>query len=46
MLERQQQNLAAHPQRQLLMLNIDAGGVQARKVLDRLLAQERKQVGP
>ena len=46
MLERQQQNLAAHPQRQLLMLNIDAGGVQARKVLDRLLAQESKQVGP
>jgi vanillate O-demethylase monooxygenase subunit len=41
MLERQQQNLLAHPQRALLKLNIDAGGVQSRRVIDRLLAQER-----
>jgi vanillate O-demethylase monooxygenase subunit len=39
MLERQQANLSAHPERRLLMLNIDAGGVQSRRVIDRLLAQ-------
>ena len=42
-LERQQQNLLDHPGRALLMLNIDAGGVQARKVIDGLLAAEKKQ---
>ena len=41
MLERQQRNLLEHPGRRLLMLNIDAGGVQARRVIDRLLASER-----
>jgi vanillate O-demethylase monooxygenase subunit len=41
MLERQQQNLLTWPERQLLKLNIDAGGVQSRKVLDRLIAAER-----
>jgi vanillate O-demethylase monooxygenase subunit len=41
MLERQQKNLLAHPGRRLLSLNIDAGGVQSRKVIDRLIAQER-----
>ena len=41
MLERQQLNLTAHPTRELLKLNIDAGGVQARKIIDRLLAAER-----
>ena len=41
MLELQQQNLLRHPERKLLMLNIDAGGVQSRKVLDRVLAAER-----
>ena len=41
MLERQQKNLSAHPERALLKLNIDAGGVQSRKVLDRLIAAER-----
>ena len=41
MLERQQSNLLAHPERQLLKLNIDAGGVQSRRVLERWLAQER-----
>lgn len=40
MLERQQQNLLEHPGRALLMLNIDGGGVQARKILDRIVAQE------
>ena len=40
MLERQQQNLLAWPERALLKLNIDAGGVQARRVLDRLIAAE------
>lgn len=40
-LEAQQRNLLAQPERRLLMLNIDAGGVQSRKVLDRLIAQER-----
>jgi vanillate O-demethylase monooxygenase subunit len=41
MLELQQKNLLAHPERGLLMLNIDAGGVQARKILERLIAAER-----
>jgi vanillate monooxygenase len=41
MLERQQKNLLANPDRKLLMLNIDAGGVQSRKVIDRVLAAER-----
>ena len=40
MLEQQQKNLTAHPERALLMLNIDAGGVQSRRVIDRLLAKE------
>jgi vanillate O-demethylase monooxygenase subunit len=41
MLERQQRNLQAHPGRALLKLNIDVGGVQARRVLDRLVACEQ-----
>jgi vanillate monooxygenase len=41
MLERQQLNLLAHPQRALLKLNIDSGGVQARRVIDRWLHAER-----
>jgi vanillate O-demethylase monooxygenase subunit len=44
MLERQQRNLLAWPERSLLMLNIDAGGVQARKVIERRLAAERAAV--
>ncbi|MNV50768.1 Toluene-4-sulfonate monooxygenase system iron-sulfur subunit TsaM1 [compost metagenome] len=44
MLELQQQNLLRYPERKLLMLNIDAGGVQSRKVLDRVLAAERAPV--
>jgi vanillate O-demethylase monooxygenase subunit len=43
MLERQQQNLLRHPQRNLLKLNIDAGGVQSRRVLERLIAHEQVQ---
>jgi vanillate monooxygenase len=41
MLERQQKNLLARPERHLLKLNIDAGGVQSRKVLERLIAAEQ-----
>jgi vanillate O-demethylase monooxygenase subunit len=41
MLEQQQQNLLRYPDRKLLMLNIDAGGVQSRKILDRILAAEQ-----
>ena len=41
MLESQQRNLLAHPQRPLLKLNIDAGGVHSRRVLARILAAEQ-----
>jgi vanillate O-demethylase monooxygenase subunit len=41
MLELQQQNLLRHPERKLLMLNIDAGGVQSRRIIDGWLARER-----
>ena len=40
-LERQQKNLLAHPTREVLKLNIDAGGVQSRKIIDRILDLER-----
>jgi vanillate O-demethylase monooxygenase subunit len=40
MIERQQANLAKWPERQLLKLNIDAGGVAARKVIERLVMAE------
>jgi vanillate O-demethylase monooxygenase subunit len=46
MLELQQRNLQAHPERKLLMLNIDAGGVQSRKVLERWVARERETQTP
>jgi len=42
MLERQQQNLEAWPERRLMKLNIDAGGTFSRRVLERLVAQERQ----
>ena len=42
MLERQQQNLLDHPHRALLKLNIDSGGVQSRRVLERIIASERE----
>ncbi len=41
MLQLQQKNLLAYPTRELLKLNIDAGGVQSRRVLERLIAQEQ-----
>jgi vanillate O-demethylase monooxygenase subunit len=40
MLESQQRNLSKYPERNLLMLNIDAGGVQSRRVIERLLAKD------
>ncbi|KQP18171.1 aromatic ring-hydroxylating dioxygenase subunit alpha [Pseudorhodoferax sp. Leaf267] len=40
-LEAQQRNLSLHPTRKLLLLNIDAGGVQSRKLLDKMLAAEQ-----
>ena len=42
-LEAQQANLSRHPQRRLLMLNIDAGGVQSRRIIDRMIAAEQPQ---
>ena len=42
-LEAQQRNLLAHPERRLLLLNIDAGGVQARRIIDKLVAAEQPQ---
>ena len=42
-LEAQQKNLLLHPGRKLLMLNIDAGGVQSRRILDKLVALEQPQ---
>jgi vanillate monooxygenase len=41
MLEAQQRNLSANPGRRLLKLNIDHGGVHARRVIDRMIADER-----
>ena len=41
MLERQQANLSAFPERRLLKLNIDAGGVQARRIIDRMMAAQQ-----
>jgi vanillate O-demethylase monooxygenase subunit len=40
-LEQQQRNLLHWPGRRLLMLNIDAGGVQARRIIDRMIAAEQ-----
>jgi vanillate O-demethylase monooxygenase subunit len=42
-LEAQQHNLSRYPDRRLLMLNIDAGGVQSRRIIDRLIAAEQPQ---
>ena len=41
-LELQQRNLSAHPERKLLKLNIDTGGVQARRMLDKMIERERQ----
>lgn len=40
MLERQQQNLARYPGRRLLLLNIDAGGVRSRRLIEQAIAVE------
>lgn len=40
MLEAQQVNLSEQPKRRLLSLNTDVGGVQARRILERLVQQE------
>ena len=40
MLEQQQQNLLRYPERKLLKLNIDAGGVRSRMMIDRAIAAE------
>jgi vanillate O-demethylase monooxygenase subunit len=42
-LEAQQRNLLLNPTRKLLMLNIDAGGVQSRRIIDKLVAAEQPQ---
>jgi vanillate O-demethylase monooxygenase subunit len=42
MLERQQKNILANPERKLKVLSIDAGGVMSRRVIDRLLALEKE----
>jgi vanillate O-demethylase monooxygenase subunit len=42
-LEAQQRNLLLHPQRRLLLLNIDAGGVQSRRIIDKMIAAEQPQ---
>ncbi len=39
-LERQQENLLRHPDRKLLKLNIDAGGIRSRLMIERALATE------
>ncbi|RBP47172.1 aromatic ring-hydroxylating oxygenase subunit alpha [Arenicella xantha] len=40
MLESQQRNLLENPERKLMKLNIDAGGVHSRRILARLIKQE------
>lgn len=46
MLERQQANLLRHPDRRLLKLNIDAGGVRSRMMIDRAIEEECVQIAP
>ncbi|PZT92284.1 MULTISPECIES: aromatic ring-hydroxylating dioxygenase subunit alpha [Sphingomonas] len=41
MLEQQQRNLTQFPERKLLKLNIDAGGVRSRLMIDRAIAREQ-----
>jgi vanillate O-demethylase monooxygenase subunit len=40
-LEAQQRNLAEQPRRHLMRLNIDMGGFEARRILERLVAEEQ-----
>lgn len=44
MLEQQQANLLRHPERKLLKLNIDAGGVRSRMIIDRAIASESRTI--
>ncbi|WP_022684622.1 aromatic ring-hydroxylating oxygenase subunit alpha [Sphingobium bisphenolivorans] len=44
MLEQQQDNLIRYPERRLLKLNIDAGGVRSRMMIERAIAAERGEV--
>ena len=41
MLESQQRNLTEQPNRHLMRLNIDMGGFESRRILERLVAEER-----
>jgi vanillate monooxygenase len=41
MLERQQANHLMHPARKLVNMRIDAGGVYARRILERIVGEER-----
>lgn len=41
MLEAQQRNLLAYPDRRLLLLDIDAGGVRSRRIIEKLIEHER-----
>ena len=43
MLQLQQANISQWPDRKLLLLNIDSGGVQSRRIIDRMLALEQGQ---
>lgn len=45
-LEAQQRNLTLYKNRKLLMLNIDAGGVQSRRIIDKLIAAEQAPATP
>jgi vanillate monooxygenase len=46
MLRRQQENLLRWPERALLKLNIDTGGVLARKIVDQLVAADNSAAAP
>ena len=41
MLESQQRNLNEQPNRHLMRLNIDMGGFESRRILERLVAEEK-----
>jgi vanillate O-demethylase monooxygenase subunit len=43
MLESQQRNLLNNPQRKLLKLDIDAGGVHSRRIIKKLIKAEQAQ---
>ena len=42
MLEQQQRNLVHWPERRLMKLNIDAGGVHSRRIIEREIALEKE----